>query len=165
MVLFKDMYNKVIIFLAQYLVIAEGLVLLILSLQEDSLLKKVSIVFTGGALLILSVATTKILKYLIHKSRPPKDQELFTPFDTYAFPSGHATGLASVTTYITLNSSTLGLIAAGITLIIVYARVKARVHDTYDIIAGIIVGVVVTYLMINYTTNYVMGYFVPTLLG
>lgn len=159
------MHNKVIIFLAQYLVIVEGMVLLILSLQQNTLFSAVGIVLIGGSLLIISVATTKIFKYLIHKSRPPKDQELFTPLDTYAFPSGHATGLASVSMYITLNSVILGAIAIVVSLIIVYARVKSRVHDTYDIVAGTIVGVAVTLLMVHHVTNYISGYFIPALLG
>lgn len=72
-------------------------------------------------MLFLSLAVAVILKRIIHKKRPPKKVEFFTPYNKYAFPSGHATGLFSVTYVIFLTSIPLGIVALDISFFIVIA--------------------------------------------
>jgi membrane-associated phospholipid phosphatase len=155
------MSKKHIVIIAEYGVIVQGVILLLLAREEDTLSSQCILFVTAGALLLLSLCVTKLLKRIIHKHRPQERDELFVPFDTYAFPSGHATGLASVTFFISLHSLFLGIVSLCVAFAIVYARVKARVHDYYDIAAGVLVGVAVTYLMRAPVEAFISGYIVP----
>ena len=153
-----------VIFCAEYLVIAVGFIFIAVGLQENSLYASITTYLTGGSLVLLSLAITKILKRIIHKKRPPKKVELFMPFDTFAFPSGHATALSSITLFILLHSIPLGICVLICSLMIVIARVRSYVHDTIDIIAGIVVGVSITYFLHPYVFLFVAVYLSPTFL-
>lgn len=95
----------------------------------------------SGLFSFISVLVSKLLKRIIAKKRNTKDQT-FPTKNTYAFPSSHAAGLSS------LVVSTLGdplwIFIAVSTVVILLARVKARVHDYKDIIGGLLVGSSVT---------------------
>ena len=100
----------------------------------------------GLLMLLTSLLTASLLKRFIHKKRPPKRQEYFKPFGTYAFPSGHATGMVAVAFYILFVNQLLGLISLVIACIVMIARVKARVHDVYDMIGGALLGALFAYI-------------------
>ena len=154
------MRKEIIIFTAVYLVVIEGLVLFLFSLQEESIKESIIVFMTGSIVLLIALIIAKILKRIIHKHRPPKKLEIFEPFDKYAFPSGHATGLSTVTFFIFERNIFLGIISFFISLFIVVARMKAKVHDYVDIIGGIILGVSVTYLISPFIKSMVSIYFI-----
>ena len=135
---------------------------LLLVLSQETLAEKVGLCITGNSVLFLSLAV--ILKRIIHKKRPPKKVEFFTPYNKYAFPSGHATGLFSITYVIFLTSIPLGIVALSISFFIVIARVKSHVHDLVDIIGGAFIGLVVTNVAIPYVVMYVNVLLLPWIL-
>ena len=153
-----------IVFCAVYLVVAVGLIFVLVGFFKHPQHGAITTYLTGGSLLLLSLTIAKVLKRTIHKKRPPKKKELFMPFDTYAFPSGHATGLSSITLFIFLYSIPLGICSLIISLVIVIARVESYVHDTVDIIGGIIVGSLVTYTSYPIVLNFVDVYISPLFL-
>ena len=157
----KLMSQKIIIFCALYLVLLQGVLLSAISLLEPTLVLQVAVFVSGTILLLLSVTTSKLLKRIIHKARPAQE-ELFIPYDKYAFPSSHAAGLASISFFIFPYDIFLGLVSTVISLIIVDARVRSRVHDVYDIVAGLFLGVIVTSILYDVIVRYVTFYLVPT---
>lgn len=92
--------KKLIIFCSEYLVIALLILALILALEQNSLYEGVYILVVGSLVLGLSLVCKEVLKRVIRKERPSSDIKLFIPGDRYAFPSGHATGVASVTVFL-----------------------------------------------------------------
>ncbi len=154
------MNKKWAVFCAEYLVILSGLMLLLLALEESTSARQMGVLTASGILLIISLALTKVLKRIFHKRRPP--HKLFIPVDRYAFPSGHATGLAAICTFILSYDIVLGLISIFIAIIIALARIRSNVHDGYDMIVGACVGMVITYTLLNPVVNYVFGYLLPT---
>lgn len=153
-----------IIFFAEYAVVVPGILLLLASLQANSLVEEVHIFVTGSILLLTALFIARVLKIVIKKKRPPQEVEFFTPGGIYAFPSGHATGLASVTLFIIMQNVVLGLFAGIISLLIMRARVKAHVHDGYDMIAGVCVGGLTTYLLASYVSRDITPYLMAVFL-
>jgi membrane-associated phospholipid phosphatase len=100
----------------------------------------------GVIMLLASLVTASIIKRIVHKKRPPKRQEYFKPFGTYAFPSGHATGMVAIAMYIFFSNQVLGLISFIVALIVMIARVRARVHDIYDMLGGAMLGLLFAYI-------------------
>ena len=159
------MKKKIIIILAEYLVILEGGLLFYLSLGAHTFIEQIRILVVAVILLTFSLIISKILKKVINKSRSPNMQEYFIPHDKYAFPSGHATGLASVTIFLFFNSIILGTLGLMLTLFTVIARVKSHVHDSYDIVAGLVLGSSITFFLFTPVTTFVAKYVVPLLLS
>ena len=159
------MYRRFVIFCAEYLVIPVGGIFFYLSLQAPNGIEQLNILVIGGTLLIISLAISKILKRLINKPRPPIETEFFIPHDKYAFPSGHAAGLFSLTVFILTYDIWLGIFSSLFSFIVIIARVKSNVHYTDDIIAGSFLGVVVTWVLLPQISNLVTVYLVPTLLS
>lgn len=150
-----------IIFCAEYLVIIQGLLFVLLIVQTDGGREKVVVLFAGVTLLGVSLLVTKILKRIIRKKRPPQRVEFFVPFDRYAFPSAHATALFSMTLFILSQNVWIGLASLMVSVLIVIARVQSHVHDYVDIVGGFFVGVVATYGLMVYVTTYVNTVVVP----
>lgn len=153
-----------VIICAEYFVVGTGVLFLVLVLQQPSLYEQARVVFVGGGLLFLALATSVILKRVIHKKRPPRKVELFIPYNKYAFPSGHATGLFSITLFLFTENKFLGGLSLFLSLLIVTARVKSNVHDAIDIIGGAILGVMVTYNAMPYVDSYITTYLLPSIL-
>lgn len=153
-----------IIFCAEYLVVAQALVFLVVGLQAPSLPEKIGTLVSGIILLLVSLLVTKIIKRIVHKRRPPKRIEYFIPFDRYAFPSAHSTTLFSITAFILSQNLWIGIISCIVSLTIVIARVKSNVHDFSDILGGFAVGISVTFYCMPYVTSFVYSSLVPALL-
>ncbi len=150
-----------IIFCAEYLVIAQVFIFLLFATQALTLPLRMGIILTGVTLLLCALLLTKILKIIIHKRRPPKKIEYFTPFDRYAFPSAHATALFSIATFIISQNILIGVISFFVSFCVVIARIKSHVHDFSDILGGFVVGVSVTYYLMPYVTTWVYSFLVP----
>jgi membrane-associated phospholipid phosphatase len=154
-----------VIFCAEYLVLVEGLLFLVCIYQSGGFTEQITTTLEGGMLLIVALTCAKMLKKLIRKRRPLKRSELFVPFDRYAFPSAHSASLFALTTFILSQHLLLGIMSLIVTVLIVVARVNARVHDYIDIAGGFVIGVGVTYYLSPYVIVYVTTYLVPTLLS
>jgi undecaprenyl-diphosphatase len=159
-----DTYKKLIIFFAEYVVLLQGVLLLILSVRQKDTVVAVAVFVSGVIVLLISVIVTKILKVIIHKKRPPERIEYFEPFDRYAFPSGHATGLFSITLFMWSQSTLFGILGLLVTVLILTARVKSHVHDVVDIVAGACVGSVVTYVAMSWTESMLVPYLINSFL-
>jgi membrane-associated phospholipid phosphatase len=158
------MRKQVIIFFAEYVVLFEGLLLFLLACRQKDTISGISLFISGTILLLVSVGITKVLKVLIRKKRPPERIEYFQPFDTYAFPSGHATGLLSVTFFMGSHSTLFGILALLTSFTILLARVKSHVHDGLDMFAGACVGILVTYSLMPFTEAALVPYMVNAFL-
>jgi membrane-associated phospholipid phosphatase len=92
-----------------------------------------------AVLALFSVMVARVIKRFIGKRR---HEGRWLPVSGYAFPSTHATGLASllVSTY---GDIIFYIIFVG-AVIILFGRVTTRVHDYKDIIAGLLLGTFVT---------------------
>jgi membrane-associated phospholipid phosphatase len=152
-----------IIFCAEYLVLAQVPIFLLLALQSPTLPEQAGVIISCFVLFLSALLVTKILKRIIRKRRPSKKVEYFIPFDRYAFPSAHATALFSISAFIISQNMWSGLISFCISLCIVIARVKSHVHDFLDILAGLVVGVSVTYYLMPPVTTWVYTSLVPAL--
>ena len=153
-----------IIFCAEYFVLAQVPIFLLLVLQYPTLQEQLGIVISCLVLFLSALLVTKILKRIIRKRRPSKKIEYFIPFDRYAFPSAHATALFSISAFIISQNIWSGIISFCISLCIVIARVRSHVHDFSDILAGLVVGVSVTYYLMPYVITWVYTSLVPLFL-
>ena len=136
--------KKITIFFAEYGVILLGIVFLIFCLEGVTIEEFCRRGFTGMFILFVTLGTAFFLKRIIHKKRPPRKEEFFIPSGRYAFPSGHATGLTAITLYIALSDGNLAVYALIVSLIVMVARVHARVHDAYDMFGGVVITSFVT---------------------
>jgi undecaprenyl-diphosphatase len=153
-----------IIFCAEYLVLVQAPILLFTVLQLPTHSEQIGVILSCLILFLSALSVTKILKRIIRKRRPAKKVEYFIPFDAYAFPSAHSTALFSISAFIISQNLWSGIISFCISLCIVIARVKSRVHDFSDILAGLVIGISVTYYLIPYVTTFVYSSLVPVFL-
>jgi undecaprenyl-diphosphatase len=159
------MYKKWIIFCAEYMVLIEGVLLAVFAYSVSPGLFSSALLFLSATIcLLVSVAAAKVLKQIIRKKRPAAKTEYFRPFDTYAFPSGHATGLFSVTYFIASIDIMFGAVSLLVTLFILSGRVKSHVHDTVDMLGGAFLGVVLTYILMPSVTESFVPYLIYALL-
>lgn len=140
--------RKTTVFFAVYVVVLQGVFLLLASLREHDALQKVVVFLSGTIILCIALLCMKILKRIFRKHRQYKDGTLFIPKDSYAFPSGHATGIATLVTYIFDKNVEIGIIALCFGALVVASRVMSHVHDIVDVIGGIVLGVSITLLLI-----------------
>ena len=99
--------------------------------------------------MLAAALTTYFLKRLFERARPVWDDPIHT-LDSFAFPSGHASGIASgmgVAILLTLmlvrrRGTRRGLVALWVFLILLVAadRIMLGVHSISDVVAGLAVG-------------------------
>jgi membrane-associated phospholipid phosphatase len=98
----------------------------------------------------LTFGLAKILKILIHTSRPfdifPQVHPLFTETG-YAFPSGHTMVISAIAFALFFTHKKTGYVFMFFTLIIGLARIIAGVHFPVDILGGFILGALVAYFI------------------
>lgn len=152
------MKKSLIIFFAIYAVVAQGFILLAASLSRDSSLEKVGMFISGSIVLFVALITMKLLKRVIGKYRPEMNKELFVPYDSYAFPSGHATGISAIAFFIFEHSVFFGLMSVILGILVLGARIQSHVHDYIDIVGGIILGVLVAYFLSPFVESSVNSY-------
>ena len=133
-------------FAAVYLIVAAALVVIPLWLRSDGLRTVVAAAL--GAL--LAVALTAAIGMLWDRPRPFV-AEHFTPLISHAadasFPSDHLAALGAVTICVWFTSRRLGLVVAGIALIVAFARVYVGVHYVSDVAGGFALGLACGALM------------------
>jgi membrane-associated phospholipid phosphatase len=110
-----------------------------------------------GSIVTLAVCSANLLKYIFKKHRP-KHME-FIPGNSYAFPSAHASGLMALTFSMYQVSQQFFVYILIVSLLIMYARVRSRVHDMYDMVGGTVLAFVVTITLkeqIFYFSSYII---------
>ncbi len=112
-------------------------------------------IIAAGTSTLLALLCTSVIKYLVRK--PRSAERVFSSHDVYAFPSGHATGLASISYSTYLQGYPIFWAVILMSVIIVFARVRLKVHDYKDIIAGIFVGVIVAHYMFRAIYIFLQG--------
>lgn len=139
----KDMFRKhpITILLATYAPALEGVIFAYTMYDGNSLFNTITLV--GLLILFIALALASILKRLFRRERPPTRNEYFRPFGHYAFPSGHATGMVALATYILLVNPLPGVLAYVCACIVMIARVHAHVHDALDMAGGTLLGILV----------------------
>ena len=155
------MKESLLRFCSEYLVVGSIVILTVLAYRQPTQEEGVIFFLTVSILLITALIIQKILKRIIHKSRPRQSEDVFTPLDTFAFPSGHATGLTVLMLFVFDRDATLGFILLILSTCVLTARILSNVHDIKDIIGGIVLGAVATYFLTTPIQNFVAVYLVP----
>jgi undecaprenyl-diphosphatase len=102
---------------------------------------------------LMSDFTTDILKNVIHRIRPcnalPDVRILVGCTKSFSFPSGHATNLFAVATYLSYNYRRYSPFFFLMAVIVAYSRIYVGVHYPLDIAGGALVGGVGALLVIE----------------
>lgn len=95
------------------------------------------------------------IKYVIRKERPHREQKTNVERDRYAFPSMHALTLAGVSAYVGMHSVVFGGLLYAVTCIVMYARVRTRMHYAVDMFAGFFLGIIYVYTLSPLLEKYI----------
>jgi membrane-associated phospholipid phosphatase len=151
---------KILQFIAEYFVFVGAFVVLVLVARQDGVYDSVKMIVVLGITIILLWFFGAALKCIIRKERPSGRLSNMIVRDKYTFPSMHALTLSSASYYVLIHNITLGVIMIGVTVLVLIARVKTRMHYISDMIAGSVLGIVFTYFAIPCIEKYVsMFYF------
>lgn len=138
------MERRIISFCAEYGIYigASGVIFFII--RQSSLHEQLFQFLVIASLTIIVWVLGALLKYTIRKERPHVEKRLSILRDRYSFPSMHALTLSTVATYVSMSSLYLGLFIFLIAFIVMYARIRTRMHFAVDMVAGFFFGVVCT---------------------
>ncbi|MEN9552158.1 MAG: superfamily [Candidatus Parcubacteria bacterium] len=145
--------------IAVYGVLASLALFVILLFQLSSFEECLFRIINIGSIVTLAVCSAKLLKYIFKKHRPKHMASV--PEDSYAFPSAHASGLMALTFTTYQVSQQFFAYILIVSLLIMYARVRSRVHDVYDMIGGTVVAFVVTISLkeqVSYFSSYIIDF-------
>jgi membrane-associated phospholipid phosphatase len=144
------MKDKLIVGVAEYGVLLPLLVVLMYVVSLADMRDKAYVLLVTGSSVALAVTTAKVLKRIFKTRRPQVSTEMFTPFDEYAFPSGHASGVTALALSLAMFSVPYGATAGVLGGLAVMARVFARVHYTRDVGGGIMASFFITHFFLPY---------------
>ena len=91
------MNKKIIIYCAEYLLFLNVGLLVVVSFQDWSVKNQLGILLSAGILSVVSLSVSKILKRIIHRARPPKNEEFFKILENYfiKYPSSRLLNIIS----------------------------------------------------------------------
>ena len=96
----------------------------------------------SGALAALGVA--QLIGHVVDRARPytlmPAAHVLIDRTADFSFPSDHATAVGAVAAGLWLANRRLGRLAAGLAVLMAFARVYVGAHYPGDVLAGLVVG-------------------------
>ena len=140
--------NTLIVFIAQYLIIASvlGVVGYGLTLTREQKINFAIHTLVGG---VVSLALIKLAGLLYNDPRPFVSDHI-TPLIHHAadngFPSDHTSLTAFLGFLVFMYSRKLGLALLGIALLVGSARIAAGIHHPIDIVGGFVIGAIGAYL-------------------
>ncbi len=104
-----------------------------------------SIALPLAAAFLVSVVLTTLVKYVVRRRRPAGDWgALYRKTDPHSFPSGHASRTVAMTVVaLARGLPGPGLLLAGWSLLVGFARVTLGVHYLLDVVAGYLLGLVI----------------------
>lgn len=147
--------KKGIYFAANYLIVIQLAIMLWAAFYETTFIDGVATVFTGGLLALCAWLISFVMKHIIKRLRPGNDLQLFKTFDSYSFPSSHATVLAALSVFVFMLQPTFGIAAFIVASLIGAARGFAHVHYASDVLAGIVLGFFIGYVGTPILTSFV----------
>lgn len=118
---------------------------------HDSILKLIVMTLVTISLWYLGAA----LKFLIRKDRPVDRNDNLKLRDRYTFPSMHALTISSASVYIYMHNFLFGLVMFSISFIIMYSRVRTKMHYITDVIGGFLIGITLTLIFAPLFEKYV----------
>lgn len=150
---------KVLRFIAEYFVFVGAGVVMVLVAMQGSMYDSVKMVLVLGVTIILLWFFGALLKYIIRKERPSGRFANMVMRDKYTFPSMHALTLSSTTYFVLTYNIILGIVMVCITLLVIIARVKTRMHYISDMVAGVCIGVVFSYMVLPFAEKYISTFY------
>ena len=105
-------------------------------------------VIWGGAGALVALGVAQQIGHAVDRARPyavmPTVHVLITRTSDFSFPSAHATAVGAVAAGLWLAHRRLGAIAAGLALVMAFARVYVGAHYPGDVAAGLLLGAAIT---------------------
>ena len=104
-----------------------------------------SIALPLAAAYLLSVVLTTLVKYAVRRRRPKGEWgAMYRKTDPHSFPSGHASRTVAMTVVVLARGLPgPGLLLAGWSLLVGFARVTLGVHYLLDVAAGYLLGLAI----------------------
>ena len=125
--------------------LGDGLLWLLLALSAllwgDGSLKEVALQSLLG--MMACGGSAALIKFSLRRRRPagaPGEGFLFSPYDLYSFPSGHAVRMACLTALLGASYPPFALLLCGLTLVTLLSRLHLGLHYLSDIVAGVVIG-------------------------
>jgi membrane-associated phospholipid phosphatase len=106
----------------------------------------VAAVVWAGAGAVVALGVGQLIGHAVDRARPyavmPTAHVLITRTSDFSFPSDHATAVGAVAAGLWLANRRLGLLAAGLGVVMAFARVYVGAHYPGDVAAGLVLGAV-----------------------
>ena len=148
------MKQKILSFCAEYLLFAAAGVVVVFISEQGSLFNCLVMLSALTITILLLWCFGWLLKYTIRKNRPEGRDITVTYRDKYAFPSMHALTLGASTLYVYIYNFPLGVIMLVLSSVVIYARVRTRMHYIVDVIVGFCFGLLCAYYVTPFLENY-----------
>jgi undecaprenyl-diphosphatase len=107
-------------------------------------LDAVAVIVWAGAGAVLALGVGQLIGHAVDRARPyavmPTAHVLITRTSDFSFPSDHATAVGAVAAGLWLANRRLGLLAAGLAVVMTFARVYVGAHYPGDVAAGLLLG-------------------------
>ncbi len=104
----------------------------------------VAAVVWAGAAAVVALGLGQVIGHAIDRARPyavlPTAHVLITRTSDFSFPSDHATAVGAVAAGLWLADHRLGVLAAGLAVLMAFARVYIGAHYPGDVAAGLVLG-------------------------
>jgi undecaprenyl-diphosphatase len=104
----------------------------------------VGAVVWAGAAAVVALGVGQVIGHAVDRARPyavmPTAHVLLTRTTDFSFPSDHATSVGAVAAGLLLAHRRLGLLAAGLAVVMAFARVYVGAHYPGDVAAGLLLG-------------------------
>jgi undecaprenyl-diphosphatase len=98
----------------------------------------------AGAAAVLALGIGQLIGHAVDRARPyavmPTAHLLIARTSDFSFPSDHATAVGAVAAGLWLAQRRLGLLAAGLAVVMAFARVYVGAHYPGDVAAGLLLG-------------------------
>ena len=101
------------------------------------------IVIFAIAVILLTDATSHILKDLFQRPRPFHPLRDATHLVSFSFPSNHASNMFALATFLSYNYSRSGLLCFPLAALVGYSRIYVGSHYPFDVLGGALWGVLI----------------------